>query len=605
MCAAAVLFSAAPAIAHTGDRSGQGAPDGIVEQRALAGAGSGTPSRAPVPRPECGPGSSPETGLQGRVPSGVDAFNCNMALLGREGKQGGLKTLRFVDKSGRECAYYDTTLMFPSNIQHLSDQPTGVAVLDMTDPSNPVRTTTLATPAMQTPHESLVLNERRGLLVAVMGNATAYPGVIDIYDLNEDCRNPALQSSLPAGLLGHESGFAPDGNTFYATSLFTGQVTAVDVTDPKLPKPLWVGQYRSHGLTVSNDGNRAYLAALDGLIILDTSEIQARAPNPQVREISRLTWPEMTIPQVAHPVTIGGRPYLVEIDEFSGAENSNGPASNGSRVGAGRIIDIADERAPRIVSNIRLEVHQPENRDEIAADPGAANFVQGYAGHYCSVPQRDEPGILACSFIASGLRVFDIRDAERPKELAYFTTPAGHSSNAGPPSNYAMSSPAFDPGSGEVWYSDGNTGFYALKMADGVWPFPRGANCADRIAPVTTLRRSGVRRGRSGLTVRGRARETGSCRSGVDRVQVSLARVSGRTGVNCRFLTRPDRYRLTRPQNCRRPVMFDARGRSGWSFRFPVRLRRGVYRVHVRSTDKARNKERPARRRTIVSFRVR
>ena len=85
---------------------------------------------------------------------------------------------------------------------------------------------------MQSPHESLVLNEKRGLLAAVMGNPTAYPGFVDIYDLNADCRQPELQSSLPVGLLGHESGFAPDGNTFYATSLFNGTVTAVDVTEP-------------------------------------------------------------------------------------------------------------------------------------------------------------------------------------------------------------------------------------------------------------------------------------------------------------------------------------------------------------------------------------
>ena len=343
------------------------------------------------------------------------------------------------------------------------------------------------------------------------------------------------------------------------------------------------------------------------------SEIQARKPNPQVREISRLTWPEMTIPQVAIPVTIGGRPYLVEVDEFSGDADSTGPSSNGSKVGAARIIDIADERAPRVVSNIRLAVNQPENRARIAQDPGASSIVQGYAAHYCSVPQRVEPGIVACSFIASGLRVFDIRDPERPKELGYFTTPAGPSSTAGAPSNFAMSGPAFDPDNGEVWYADGNTGFYALRMAEGVWPFARGANCADRRAPVTTLRRNGLRGtgqvrlagGRSTLTLRGSASDPGECRSGVERVQVSLARVSGRTGVNCRFLTRPDRYRLTRPQNCRRPVLFTARGTGNWTFRFPVRLKPGLYRVQARSTDAARNKERPTRGRNLVSFRVR
>ena len=69
----------------------------------------------------------------------------------------------------------------------------------MSDPANPKQTASLVTPAMQTPHESLLLNERRGLLAAVTGNPAFYPGIVDVYDLNEDCRTPALQSSLPVG----------------------------------------------------------------------------------------------------------------------------------------------------------------------------------------------------------------------------------------------------------------------------------------------------------------------------------------------------------------------------------------------------------------------
>jgi hypothetical protein len=411
--------------------------------------------------------------MQGRVPAGsTDGYTCNTELVGREGKSGGFKVQRFVDKAGHECAFYDTTLLFPTNIEHLSDQPTGVAVLDMADPSKPVRTDTLLTPAMQTPHESLLVNEKRGLLAATMGNPLFYPGFVDVYDVNEDCRHPALQSSLPVGLLGHESGFAPDGNTFYATSISSGNVTAVDLTDPKLPVIVWTGNYRSHGLTISEDGNRAYVAAQSGLIILDVSEVQARKPNPQVTEVSSLTWDTLTIPQVAVPVTIDGKPYLVEIDEFStAAEGGPLPASNGPRVGAGRIIDISDEKAPKVISDFRLEVHQPENRAEIAGDPGAFSPAQGYGGHYCAVPQRVDPGIVACSFIVSGLRVFDIRDPYHPKELAYYVAPEGPASSSDQPSNYAMSSPAFVPERREIWYSDGNTGFYAIRVAKGVWPF--------------------------------------------------------------------------------------------------------------------------------------
>jgi hypothetical protein len=427
-----------------------------------------------TPRATCGPGSRPEPGIQGRVPAGAskDGYACNARLLGREGRAGGFKVRRFVDRAGRECAYYDTTLLFPTNVLSLSDQPTGLAVLDMSDPERPVRTETLVTPAMQSPHESVVLNEKRGLLAAVLGNPGTAPGILDLYDIGTDCRHPELLSSSPAGILGHESGFAPDGRTFYATSLGTGQVTAVDVTNPRAPVPLWVGDYPSHGMSLSEDGNRAYLAALgQGLVILDVSEINARKPNPQVREISRLTWPTMSIPQNAIPVTIRGRPYIVEIDEFSVQEEGGSfPAANGPRVGAGRIIDISDERRPRVVSDLRLEVNQPERRAELADDPSAQSVVQGYAGHYCDVPSRVDPGIVACSFIASGLRVFDIRDPRAPKEIAYFVAPPTAGSTSGEPSNFAMSAPAFAPDRGEVWYSDGNSGFYALQLQNGVWP---------------------------------------------------------------------------------------------------------------------------------------
>jgi hypothetical protein len=471
----------------------------MVARQAMAGISA---TSRPVPRADCGPGSRPEPGMQGRVPRGSPeaGFTCNTRLIGSQGKAGGYKVQRFVDRAGRECAYYDTTLLFPSNVQHLSNQPTGVAVLDMSNPSKPEQTAMLSSPAMQTPHESLLLNERRGLLAAVMGNPTFYPGFIDIYDVNEDCRHPALQSSLPVGLLGHESGFAPDGNTFYATSLSTGHITAVDVSNPRLPVTLWNGEYRSHGLTVSDDGNRAYVAANTGLIILDVSEVQSRKPNPEVREVSRLTWDELTIPQVAIPVTIQGRRFLVEIDEFSGTETDTGPAENGPKVGAARIIDIQNEQAPKVVSNIRLEVHQPENRDQLAGDPGARSSLQGYAGHYCAVPRRREPGIVACSFIASGLRVFDIRDPYQPRELAYFTAPLTHSSTAGEPSNYAMSGPAFVPERGEIWYSDGNTGFYAVRVASGVSPF--GGARRGCMGSRTRVGRKGIGRARLGQTRR-------------------------------------------------------------------------------------------------------
>ncbi|GLR26107.1 LVIVD repeat-containing protein [Limnobacter litoralis] len=437
-----------------------------------------------TPQGTCGPGSHPETGMQGRVSqadhdSGAAAlgFTCNTQLVGSLvtanaiGTVGGFKVERYVDASGHDCAYYDSTLLYPTN---LADKQQGVAVIDMSDPTHPVKTDSLVTPAMLSPHESLVVSQQGGVLAAVLGNPAFGPGVVDVYDISKDCRHPVFKSSTPLGVFGHESGMSPDGKTFYSASPSTSTIVALDISNPSLPKPIWAGYYPSHGLSISADGNRAYVAGISGpagVIILDVSEIQARKPNPQVKEISRVTWDLVTIPQNAIPITIKGKPYLVEIDEYSNGDGSPVVSSNGPVVGAARMIDISDEKHPKVISNMRLAVHNKENRATIANDPGASNPAGGYAGHYCNVPTRTDPTIVACSMILSGLRVFDIRDPANPKEVAYFNAPVQPRvlTVPAPASDWAMSSPAFVPERKEIWYTDGYSGFYAVRVTNGAW----------------------------------------------------------------------------------------------------------------------------------------
>ena len=500
------------------------------------------PPATATPRAQCGPGSRPEPGIQGRVAKedvdsgeAADGYWCNLKRIGHSGATGGFRVHRYVDKAGHECAYYDTALLFPTNALNLSLDPTGVAVLDMSDPTHPVRTETLVTPAMQTPHESLNISVKRGILAAVMGNPAKYPGGVDLYDISADCRHPAPRAAaFPATPFGHESGMAPDGLTFYPSS--ASDFSAVDISDPRVPKDLWDsdGQFSTHGSSISADGRRGYLASIGtGLVIIDLSEIQDRKPDPQVREVGRLTWSNMTIPQIPIPVTIKGKPYVVEVDEYSTDENGQF-TGHGDRVGAARIIDISDERHPFVVSNIRLEVHQKENRPAIADDYGAQSPVQGYAAHYCNVPQRVDPGIVACSMILSGLRVFDIRDPEHPREIAYHVAPPSSVSETGSPviderANWAMSQPAFVPERGEIWYSDGTSGFYALKVDSDVWPFkqgngdqpPGGGGAAGRKALRLTVSPRRVRVGR-------RVRLHFVVRSGGKPLRGARVRIAGR-----------------------------------------------------------------------------
>jgi hypothetical protein len=450
------------------------------------------PSMKSVPKAHCGPGSLPETGLQGRVSladiqSGRAAkgYRCNTKLVGTElsktplGSFGGFKVHRYVDKAGHECAFYDVQLLVGTGIPDVSKGlNAGVAVLDMSNPAKPVRTATLRSVAMLTPHESLQVNQKRGLVAAVAGTPAVGPGIVDVWDASKDCRHPVFKS-VPnlAGILGHESAMTLDGNTFYSGNPVPGgQVAAVDVSNPARPRTLKILNHPSHGLTLSQDGKRAYLTSLfpATLTIEDVSQIQARKPNPAVRKIGSVTW-DGSIPQIAIPVTIRGHKYIVEVDEYGAL----GPRSFiASKPGAARIIDIGNESKPKVISNIRLQVHQPERFAQLANDPGAANPVGGYAGHYCNVPRYADPGIMACSMLSSGLRVFDIRDPFHPREIAYFNQPSNFVPNFGntplaqlatsllPPS-WAQSSPAFVPQRCEIWYSDGRTGFYNIRLTNG------------------------------------------------------------------------------------------------------------------------------------------
>jgi hypothetical protein len=442
-----------------------------------------TPGMGPTPQAPCGPGSRPEAERQGRVPASdystgraARGYTCNATDIGHEGDSGGYQVHRYIDKAGHECAFYDGTLTFPVNEPN---RPGGVVVLDMTNPAKPVRTAVLQTLAMKTPHESLRLNTKRGLLVAVAGSPATQAGVVDVYDVSKDCRQPTLDASTPLGILGHEGAFSPDGNTYWASTTADRGLTAIDLTDPTLPMILWrTEDYAQHGLSISDDGKRAYLADVasdrgytqnyyseisnggGGMRILDISQIQNRVLAPQVPELGYVTWPEVTIPQSTIPVTIRGHHYVIEFDEYDSNVLAYSPDEN---VGGVRIIDIADEKHPKVVSRMRLAVWERGARKEQADDPGASKGTQGYAAHYCAVPQRVEPGIVACSTIVSGLRVFDIRNPLRPREVAY----ANHPASSG---GYAMSAPAFDPVTHDIWYADGRSGFWAERMNATAWP---------------------------------------------------------------------------------------------------------------------------------------
>lgn len=372
-----------------------------------------------VPEAVCGPGSAPENGLQGQVPiadreSGrsQQGYSCNLELLGQYQGEG----TTWVNPQYKHCAYNATSFFGLGR-----KKSEGVQVIDASNPRKPVLSTNLTSPAMLTSTwESLKVNEARGLLAGV-SVGPAFGGLaFDIYDIKTDCARPTLLNSvsnedftLPATTVNHEGQWSPDGNTYWSTGFAGGTITAIDVRDPANPSIAGFASsgQATHGFELSADGNRMYLTTAfpAGVIVLDTSEVQARKPAPVIRQLGRVTWGgPATVGQHTIPVTWDGKPYLVAVDEFAGEDV--------------HIVDISDETKPTVVRQIQLEISRPGNADVAAADT-ARNGLFGYDAHYCSVDRRTDPTALACGFFQSGVRVFDVRDPLSPREIAYFNPP--------------------------------------------------------------------------------------------------------------------------------------------------------------------------------------
>jgi hypothetical protein len=431
----------------------------------------------------CGPGDRPETGMQGETPlkdmeSGQtkSPYNCGMRIIGNTNIMnlgGGLL------KRSRSCAYVST-----------SGQNGGVAVIDVSNPAAPKPVKLLKDPGAIGTSETMDVvdvDNRHLLVVGEYSNglsATAAP--FSIYDTSV-CTDPKLITSYywPGDL--HIVKISPDGKRVYASRPFgTAGVMILDIADPGKPKflgnfPLVMPggrQQRCHDMEFNENETRMYCAGsvpmpdnrkdLSGPSIWDVSQISSGAQNP--------SWPairfvgESTIKgqgdHHAPRVFINGKPYLV--------------AANELRTNAfPRIFDISDEKAPRPVSDFRLEAN-----DRALADPAwaKANTAAGYGLHYNNVVDNawGNVAIGMFSFMGSGMRIVDLRDPMRPREVAYYkpaastvTPGTGRGGRGGAissvtPNDTCISQGFFIHETGQIWFSCTSGGFYVAELSSAV-----------------------------------------------------------------------------------------------------------------------------------------
>jgi hypothetical protein len=409
----------------------------------------------PVPKAQCGPNDRTETGLQGETTAlerssgdSLLGYNCNLELVGQFKGEGAF--------SQDGPSYFDHCAYMATENNAAQAHP-GIVVIDVSNPKHPQATEYLAeTQAGLNPHENNKVNQARGLLGLAQSNGPNFA----VYDLNGDCAHPKLASELNVqGSKGHMGGWAADGKTYYIGQQFRGVggiLPVIDVTDPYNANVFttWTfnGDGRPHDLSTNQSGTRLYAGqpgnfhappgdssfGPDGLVILDTSDIEYRIPNPQIRIVSKLFWDDQGQAEEMLPFTSHGRSYIISTDESGGQAGAGGLQAacdrGASPYGYSNIIDITDETNPRIVSKIMLEVHDPKNCTHFLTQPKDGGSALDYSTERCALDRSNNPVLAACGSRGTGTRVYDISDPLHPVEIAYWKGPA--------PGN------AFLPGSG-------------------------------------------------------------------------------------------------------------------------------------------------------------
>lgn len=538
------------------------------------------PSVAAKSPATCSDSDRVEPGLQGQVPKASQGEDS------RKGYWCAIRPVGHTDIDSRganyqlawsgDCAYVST--VFAGSEQ----EPAGVAVIDASDPRAPRVTGYLTGPGSAAATETLHAVDAPDRRVLVAGSYdTAPTGQLEVYDVT-DCARPRLITTFETPYPMHNITLTRDARTLYVGTA-TSQaphafvVDLTDLSDPKViatldllqmaPSGGRTGPLGIHRVEVSPDGRRAYAGVTSAgflmppakapfqggeLAILDTSDIAARKPSPQFRFVSQFKsgW------HGPRWFRMGGREYVVGGDETNPAV-----AGPGSCEGVWPYIgDITDEKAPKPVGEFRMEIQETVNC------PAAIDDGLLYATHYSDIDDPDDAALGLFPMYNSGLRVADIRDPARPREIGYFNPPpvlgTQFGDTLGPSDDVDLtgSNARYHPRTGHIWFASMTSGFWIVELAGsgpprdlGLPPAAAPPAPADGSAPAGCLRTlrlklpaRGLRsarilvNGRLARTLRGRdLRVPVTLRRlprGAVRVKIVARRRNGRT------LTRTRRY---------------------------------------------------------------
>ena len=356
----------------------------------------------------------------------------------------------------------------------------GWSVLDVTDPAAPEFRAFVAGPENSW---TIQIQVAEGKMITALERIAPGWGGNDgqsfsegflIFDVSEPTQ-PRRIGHFQTGSTGTHRNYYDGGNLVHAAAGapgLTGKIyRIVDIADPANPRE--VGRFSlpeqtapTPGLKFSShgpahiEGNRAYLSYGDGGgIILDVSEMA------QPRMISQLAFRGITATQGIHTFLPLPRRKIALINDEAIRENGD------ENLNLAGIADISDEKQPRMISLFPLPEPPPES--------GLKNFYEKggrfgphnhhHPNHQTCLEDRDDIAYL--TYFNAGLRVYDIRDARQPKEIAYFV-PGDPKVRVGakPSKLVAQSEDVLVDRRGFIYLSDKNHGVHILRL-NQIWPY--------------------------------------------------------------------------------------------------------------------------------------
>jgi hypothetical protein len=422
------------------------------------------PAEAAAPR--CGPRDLPETGLQGEVPLADQlsgraqrGYNCGLALVGHVALPGASANMAW---AGR-CAFVATT-------------GSGITVVDVSNPAAPRIATTLHGPGSDLTIETLAARQvgKEAILVAGRYGLTSgvpLPAPMDIYDVS-DCTRPKLLTTFQFPENIHNLTISPDLTRVYATL----PLQVVDISTPArprylgnleedIPQPSFLPDtglpvsYLSHEAWTSPDGRTLYLGGQTPLFswftIADITGWPARKPTILSQVAGR-----------GHSVrlaTIGGRTYVLHSEESIVGPTAKGCVPEQLNPFAGTaqpwLSDVTDPRRPRMhVGRMTLAINDPANCARQIADGENASV------HYHDVDDPRRTTFVMASMWNAGLRIFDVRQPTRPKEVAYFNPGMFVAAGDSPLLDKAWGHVRYDAGTGLIWFASQSGGFWVVEL---------------------------------------------------------------------------------------------------------------------------------------------